>query len=71
MSCMVTPHAGNFGARLTGPISIDGVSSEDRDADQGENCRCCLDHCRASCLPIEARYRLHDCIQIRSNMNCI
>ena len=56
---------------LTSAISIQRVSSEDRRTKQREDSCGSLDHCCASCWPIEARYRMHDSVQIKSKKNCI
>jgi hypothetical protein len=56
---------------LAGPISVERMRQEDSHAHQRQDqCRG-LDHGCTSCCAKEARYLLHDCSQIRSNMNCM
>lgn len=56
---------------LTSTIGIQCVGGEDRETDHRENGCGSFDHGSVSCCPIEARYRLHDCVQIRSKINCM
>ena len=56
---------------LTSAIGIQRVRGEDRQAYHRENGCGCFDHCCCSRCPIVARNRVHDCVQIRSKINCM
>ncbi len=52
-------------------IGVQRVSGEDRHAEQRENSRGSLDHCRTSSWLSATRYLLREWFQIRSMMNCM